>query len=138
MNQGATEAYSSPDPGANLIRCRQQYRKSFNYVTEPAQNAGLPGAVQYISHLAGVNKNGVYVDLGGMIKGINTPDTQTLFSPSSASANWFNTRSGADSGLAVVRNNGDMGMFIENPQAAGDAAGDLMAVHYVVDRRVNG
>jgi hypothetical protein len=115
-----------------LRECEAFYRKSFEYATAPAQNAGTVGAISYRAFVAGVSNAGVQVMFGTRM--FQVPGTFTFYNPSAANALWRNNTTGpGDSGAATADTAGEHGFFARNAQAAGDVVSDEIFIHYSVD-----
>jgi len=113
-----------------LDRCWRYYQKSFAYGTAPATAAGNVGVIQYYSKVAAVQPDVVMVYPRQVMR--ITP-VLTFFNPGAANAKWRNLTLAADSGVAAASGASDSQFAINNPQVAGDAANNLMAVHYTAD-----
>ena len=57
----------------------------------------------------------------------------TTYNPNAANANWRNIDLGADSGAPVTNQAVDWGVSVRNPQIAGDALGNQVAIHVTAD-----
>jgi len=117
---------------AVLNLCKRFYQKSFPYTTPPAQaSATYVGAVGYTAQIAsttdGYSMN-VYLPVDMLAATV-----PTFYSPTSANATWYNITGTADSGTAAATYYGANNFLINNPQVTGDAAGNLIAVHWSID-----
>jgi hypothetical protein len=110
-----------------LARCQRFYAKTFTLATAPAQNVGsVLGALSYRVAVTGATSGAAYWQFPVRMR---TAPTVTTYNPSAANANWRNTTDGADSGTATANNPSERGVEIQNGQAAGDAAGELVTIH---------
>lgn len=111
--------------------CQRYYEKSFERSTAVAQNSGSTlGAAAYRAAIAGVLAQGAYVRYAVRKRIAVTP---VLYNPSAANTNWRNSTAAADSGASSILDAGESGFYIGNAQAAGDAAGDRMTIHWSAD-----
>lgn len=118
-----------------LRRCQRYYEKSFSLGVAPVQNVGnSQGAAAYYAKAAGVANDGVPIEFSAQKP--NAAYTVTTYNPNAANANWRNTTLLADSGVPAATFRGTRSMVLTNPQAAGDALNDAMAVHWVADARL--
>jgi len=114
-----------------LLFCQRYYWKTFNQGTTPAQATGLTtGTFQYAVVVAAANRNGVYVQHPVIMRAAPAIIT---YNTNNANALWRNLSLVADSGAAVVNNAGDHGFLLTNAQVAGDAVGNLCAIHLTAD-----
>ena len=117
-----------------LRECQRFYTKSFAYGTAPAQNAGTVGAVGYRAEVASTTAG--YSLVAEFPTTMLAAPTMTYYSTGSSTAKWRNITGGTDSGTAATDASitiGDKRVVINNPQVAGDAAGNAIAVHYQAD-----
>ena len=115
---------------SDLQACQRLCEKSFDITTAPAQNSGVElGAPEYYCKVAGLNTDGRQIPYK-VAKRITAP-TVTTYSPGAASSSWWNySGTPAASGAATVRASGQSGFVIENAQAAADATGNRIAIHW--------
>jgi len=119
----------------SLQLVRTYFQKSFPYFTAPAQNSGnTSGALSYAVQQAGVRNGGQYARFSPAMRANGTP-TMVTFNPNAANANWRNFSLGADSGVVSFLGTGEAGVFIVNGQAAGDALGNGVGIHWTADAR---
>lgn len=118
------------DQQSDLAECQRFYEKSFDIATNPAQNSGTElGAVDYYCKVAGLNTDGRQVTYK-VAKRISAP-TVTTISPGAASSAWWNySGTPAASGAATVRASGQGSFVVENAQAAADATGNRIGIHW--------
>lgn len=110
-----------------LALCQRYFWKTFNQGVTPVQNVGSGvGAITYRTAVAGAVAHGARVPFPVPMM---TVPTVVTFNPNIANANWRNFTLAADSGVPAVTANGDSSIFIDNPQVAGDAAGNLQILH---------
>jgi hypothetical protein len=111
-----------------LRRCQRYYNKSFLYDQPPIYNIGTANeAVLYYASNAGALPKVTPVYYPVRMRA--TPAT-TFYNVSAVNGNWRNTGIPADSGAAAAFGASEDKMYIYNPQVAGDAIGNLFAVHY--------
>lgn len=115
------------------LRLQRYYFKTFPVGTAVAQSAGEAGSIEYKAQVAGTTA-GYTVSLLFPAEMRNV-GTVTTYSPSAASATWYNRNGGANSGtpstvMSFFR------IYIINPQAAGDNAGDRIQLHFTADSRM--
>lgn len=115
------------------LRLQRFYWKSFPVGTAVAQNAGESGSIEYKAQVAGTT-SGYTVTLTLPVE-MRIAGTLTTYSPSAASATWYNRNGGANSGTPTAAAD-FFRLYIINPQAAGDNAGDRIQVHVTVDARM--
>lgn len=114
-------------------RLKHYYRKSFEVGTAVAQNAGEGGSIEYKAQIAGTTAGFELVVPFDVP--MRTSPTITTYSPSAASAVWYNRNGGAASGTPTTLGRYHSVLLI-NPQAAGDNAGDRIQIHYSADARM--
>lgn len=125
--------FSNQGMGPELQRVCRFYQKSFALDTAPAQNVGAnTGEFHFSSPNAGA------IAMAGI--GITYPVrmfkagvTNTLYSPSSASAQIRNVTDAADLTASAVTANGETGMWLNATGTAGTAVGENLAVHWTSD-----
>lgn len=118
-----------------LAECQRYYWQSFQYGTTPVQNIGNTlSTINYFIQVAGATTSGLQVKHPVTMRA--TP-TVTGFNPQAANNKWRNTGAGADSGTpAFSSSSGTDYTLIQNPQVAGDAAGQNAALHATFNSRL--
>lgn len=114
-----------------LHLCNRYYWKTFPTGTAPAQNTGtVAGSITYITVAGGVNFYGpqIYYPTAMRIS-----PTITTYSPSDASAKWFNASRALVSGAATTFNAANTGFYVYDNQIAGDAVSQLINIHATAD-----
>jgi hypothetical protein len=117
-----------------LNECKSFYRKSFAYATAPAQSAGVPGSIAYTAQIASTTTGWTVFE--PFTPPMLVAPTITYYNPSASNAKWRNLTGAADSGTAATSGSitiTESGVNINNPQVAGDSAGNLIAVQYSAD-----
>ena len=117
-----------------LRRCQHFFCKSFLYGVAPATSAGLGGALGYRAEVASTTAG--YSTIAEFPVQMRAAPTVTYYNPSAGNAKWRNVTGGTDSGTAATDASitiGDKRVVVNNPQVAGDAAGNAIAVHYSAD-----
>ncbi len=110
-----------------LLACQRYYFKTFTQGVVPAAASGtILGALQYTAQLGTAISNGRKIRYPSTMR---TTPTLASLNPINAGSNWYNVTGGANSGTSSIINSNDRGVFLANAQAAGDAAGNLLAVH---------
>lgn len=115
-----------------VLQCERYYWKTFPVGTAPAQNtAAVVGAITYLTVTAGAgNFFGPQIYFPTPMR---TTPTIVTYSPSDASAKWFNASRALVSGAAATFNPGANGFFIYNAQIAGDLVNQLINIHVSAD-----
>jgi hypothetical protein len=114
-----------------LFLCQRYYWKSFDYAITPAQNSGsLNSAIVYRVKTAGVATDGQYVRFPVVMR---IAPTFTTYNVVALNNKWRNFGASADSGAPAFQAIGTGGLFVDNPQIAGDAAGHILAIHIAAD-----
>lgn len=115
-----------------LARCQRYFYKTFAQGVTPAQNIGSNvGALAYRCWVAGVASGGANLTFPVTMR---SAPTLTFYSPSAASANWYNATTAAQSGAASTTSVlGQNQAFIGSAQLAGDAANSFMVLHVTAD-----
>lgn len=116
-----------------LSRCQRYYFKTFNVDTAPSQNVGLnTGEFKFMSTVVGA------LAMAGV--GFRYPlsmraaaNTLTLYNPSAANAQVRDVTDAADQTASAVTANGEQGCWLTCTGAAGNAAGEHLAVHLSAD-----
>lgn len=138
LNEGSTPVIATPDSyDVEFARCQRRYYKTFNVDQVPAQNVGDHySASVYTAVRAGAN---VFRYMHFLPYPMRTEDRAsqsiTFYSPYAASATFYNVTGTANSGSgAQVANTWARNfVLLSNNQAAGDAVGDQVAVHFTLD-----
>lgn len=116
-----------------LRECEYYYAKTFPEGVVPAQNAGLPGIQGYFAYIDGISTGGIIWNYPVPMHAI---PAITTYSPSAASANWYNPDVAAPSGTAFPSDISTKNVVIRNPGVAGDFKGDLLCIHVTADARL--
>jgi len=118
-----------------LHDCLRYFWKTFRYTQAPQQGIGtVEGAIIYVVETAGAVFHGEPARFPVQMR---TIPTITTYNPVNANANWYNSSTAADSGTTnVVALSEDAFLIINNPQLAGDAAGNLISIHVTADARI--
>ena len=115
-----------------LRDCQRYYFKTFAQGTAPAQSAGTTGCLSYRVTTTGVSPSGQKLDFPATMR--TTPSTITTFSTSAASADWYNSTLSSASGTPTTTAAGDRGLYVLNPQVAGDSGlGNQIGIHVTCD-----
>jgi len=115
-------------------KCLRYYQKTFPLATAPAQaTAVYEGSL----HFKTQTTNGA---LGAMWQlpvplRISTA-TPVFYSPISANATWYNTRTAGDSGTASATYTSDKNVHVANPGVGADTTGDNFYVHASIDAEI--
>jgi len=131
---GQVLQYTKPGYVEDLIACQRYFEKSFVNGTAPASNAGNSGVEAYDAVLAGVNNYSIPVRY--QVPKFSVP-VVTTFNPGAAGAAWRNITSAANSGAATINNSSTNGFTLRNAQAAGDAAGNNIGIHWIANARLS-
>jgi len=111
---------------------RRYYRKSFDYETKPAQNAGNNTGEYFFPVIVGQPRAGNV--LWGL--GMRTAPVTTLYNPAAANAQIRNVTSAVDcTGSAGTGMQSGILITAATP-GAGANSGDRLAVHYTADARL--
>ena len=117
------------------LRVLRYFQKSFQYSVAPAQaTADLNGVLNYQAWRAGAASTQIPLVMKVPMR-ITNP-AFTFYNPVSANALWRNRTLNADSGAAAVLTTGEYYNTITNAQAALDAAGHTMSIHWTADARL--
>jgi hypothetical protein len=120
--------YVAPDPDAALWDCLAYYLKTFGQTIAPAQAAGNAGALSYLVQIASTTVGNLF-DWRFPRPMIQTP-TMTTYNPGAANTKWRNATAAGDSGTPTVGQLlSDAQCDFYNPQVAGDATGQIVAIH---------
>ncbi len=115
-----------------MRECQPYYWKSFPYGTAPAQNSGTyNGAIVYTPQVAGLTAG--FTDMVYLPQPMRARTAPTFYSPSSATAKWYNATLAADSGTASALYYEANNFAVNNPQVVGDLVGNVIAVHATID-----
>ena len=123
--------------GAITKLIERYYRKSFEYDTAPAQNAGLPGAFTFP-----VVAPGAVLAVGGGVvvpkmRGANFAAARiTFYNPAAANAFVRNVTLATDATTTASVNEGQGGFGFTQTGLAAWAVGNQLAVHYQMDGRL--
>lgn len=135
IGSSATAFEVTPYP-LMLQQVQRYYWKTFEQGTAVAQNAGATGALAYVAQIASTTAGGgIQVRYPTQLLGA---PVLTFYNPSAANAKWRNLSGATDSGTAAEFNGSSGGIFIQNPQAASDAAGAVLSVHVTANARLGG
>lgn len=104
-----------------LVLCQRYYCKTYNIDVAPA-TLSLVGSLEYRIQVTGTSgSSGVQWFFPARMR--STPTTVTAYNPEAANSKWRNVSFATDSGTAGIANNsGEIGVYIQNPQVAGDSA----------------
>lgn len=117
-----------------LLRCQRYYTKSFPYETEPAENAGLAGAVRTMASGAGSGSNNFVFSLRWPTTMAKTPDIGG-YNPSAANASARNLKDGTNTGVSVTGLTPESVILEPSTQDVLDSS-DEMAIHYTANASV--
>ncbi len=138
LELGAVATNFEQESFDTLIRKdHRRYYKSFPLATVPAQNAGVAGAYYFPPQAvaAATLTFGPMMPLPLYMRDV--AGTITTFNPSATNAQIRNVTVNADcSATTATSATGANGLYIFFTSAAGSAAGNANAVHYVVDKRI--
>lgn len=128
--------YRPHDVGAVIQECLRYYQKSFALGTTPAQNIGTgTGEQRFTAVTAGATtQRPPSVRFATPMRA--APTTVTLFNPSAANAQVRDITAAADCSASATTNISENGFDITATGAAGTAAGNSLAVHWVADARL--
>lgn len=124
------------EPNRELARLQRFYYKTFPKGTAVGNSKGSPGSINYIAQNAGVNGNGVQVQLP--VKMCGYPPVFTFCNPTNNDSNWYNQSVNASSGAPSIFSCNESGFFLYNPQVSADTKGSLMNIHCVANARLGG
>lgn len=142
INLGATPFIHPPLPEhEELIRVRRRFFKTFGPDVTPSQNSTTyANAPAYTACRAGANAHWLTYPLTTPLRTSIANTAVTFYSPFAATTAWWNYTGGAASGASSVIGTGGTEftsfqdcILLKNAQAAGDAVGDLISVHFAVD-----
>lgn len=121
-----------------LLLCQRYLNKSMPQGTAVAAGAGAPGAVTYVLQSSGTTIGGgaqVYFPNEMM----SAPHMFFYGTINGSSVKWGNQFLGVESGTPTPFCTSAKGVFISNPQVAGDInPGNLMSIHYLADSTLGG
>ncbi len=110
-----------------LQQCQRYYYKSFPQGVAPVVNVNsAAGCITYISQVASTAANGALLRYPVKMR---TSPTIVTYNPFATNATWRNITTGADSASPVNFSSSESGIFIGNPQLAGDLIGATMSIH---------
>lgn len=120
----------SPDTDRQELQRLDEFAKSFNLDTAPAQNVGLnTGEFKFqCTVIAAVGFAGVGVPFQQRLRA--APTTLTLYNPSAANAQIRNVTDSADCTGSTITANGEQGFWLSATGTAGGVAGEHYAVHW--------
>lgn len=118
-----------------LRSLQRYYWKSFPSGTVVGTGKGYPGAISYISQVAGATAYGVQVVFPTPM--LTTP-VITTYNPTSANAKWYNQSIPADSGASTIFNTGSTGFLLYNIGLGPEGAGQLINIHATANARLGG
>lgn len=142
VNGFIAEAFRRELFATTLEKTQRYYVQTFRYGTFPVQNIGSSEAtLQYRANVAGVANQAAsfFFPTNTRVQNAVVNGIATFYNPNAANANWRNVTGAADSGAAATAGANDEAerrLVITNPQVAGDAVGDLLAVHASFDVRM--
>ena len=115
-----------------ISACQRYYWKSFPYATAPAQGVGSAGAINYRTAVGGVVSQNRTINFPVLMR---SAPTVVTYNTVVANANWRNVTLALDSGVPTLAAGAgsDAQLEISNPQVAGDAAGNFIAIHATAD-----
>lgn len=131
ISSAATNFELRPDP-IELQLCMRYYQKTFRAGTKPLAGATNAGALNYSVVTAGANSRDFMWEY---FVPMRAAGTSTFYSPGESTSNWWNATDGAASGASstVSTYNSEYRRTIRNVQAAGDGAGESVAIHATID-----
>jgi hypothetical protein len=112
-------------------RCIRYYRKSFPFLTAPAQNAGSTGALR-ATQIVGASASQLLPPVVFETPMVATP-TVTLFNPFAANGEIRNTTLNSDWSGSGTSGLNSGGFHITGTSPGGSAAGNVAAVHWAAD-----
>lgn len=118
-----------------LFFAKRYFKKSFNYATAPAQNAGLGGAATLASQSAATAANALGFPIT-FAPSFRVAPSITTYNPSAANAQARNTDDAVDDSATAAVNASDSSMTITATPNAGNTAGDLHAVHWTASSQL--
>lgn len=128
-----------------LTDIQRYFWKSFNQGT-PCKNAqGVNGSLGYVTQSggAGVPGNGFMLknspNMSAFLDNtlpLTSNGSYVFYNPVNNNNKFYNVSQSADSGIPILWYPGDSGVFVENPQIAGDAANSLILIHASIDARL--
>ncbi len=117
-----------------LQKAMRYWQQTFAYGTFPVAASGnAAGAIIYRAAAAGVSPSGLFYPYGIPMR---SGPALTGYNIQAAGNTWRNLDAGANSGVPTTATGGERGMFINNPQVAGDAVGNSIGVHVTLDDRL--
>lgn len=133
VDDEAIQDWDCQTAGIEISRIERFYYKTFNLDTAPAQNVGLnTGEFKFMGTVVGaLAMAGVGHQYRNRMHRAGV--TLTLYNPSAATAQVRNVTDAADMTASAITANGEQGCWINCTGAAGNAAGEHMAVHLSVD-----
>lgn len=117
----------------SLRRCQYFFCKSYIYTSAPAATTFV-GCLVYTAQIASTVAG--WTTIAEFPISMRAAPTLTYYNPNGGNTKWRNLTGGADSGTAATAATfsiSDKRTAISNPQAAGDAAGNEIAIHYSAD-----
>lgn len=126
---GAATAFYRLGYNEQALWNRRFLRKSFRPTVAPAQNAGPDGAWRFVQVVgAGASQLWGWVSFGTLMRAV---PTITLYNPSAANAQMRNENAVADGSGTAASNATEDGFLITGTTAAGSAAGQQNAIHWL-------
>ncbi len=118
------------DQSLDEQRAKRYFTKTYDIDMLPGTNISA-GALQYLCAVAGVKQQGAHLRFAAAMR---ASPTITLFNPGGgATGKWRNITQGADSGTATDNATNPVATTLLNPQVAGEAQGDILAIHATFD-----
>jgi len=119
---------------AELGLAKRYYSKTFNEGVQPAQNAGLGGALCTRVPVASSYSSAYFQVPSGIYSGIGSSVAVTTFNPSNSNANWRDVTAGADVTVAVDPSSAKGGTGVQLATSATVAtAGDNLCIQVTYD-----
>lgn len=114
--------------------------KTFNQGVAPASAVGYAGAIGYIAQQPGLTTGGSVLLSLPVEMNPQGSATLTYYNPIvPASATWYNSTQSTSSGTpTTLLIDSRTNLVIQNPQVAGDAGGNLMYVHLLLQSQIGG
>lgn len=117
--------------GLEFEMCRRYYQKTFSYATAPVQNAGTStGEYRFVCNRAGASTDVGYYPFSPRMRTVNSV---TLYNPNAANAQIRNISAALDNTASTSGSTNDVGTALNCTGNAGNALGDILAVHLTVD-----
>ena len=138
IRPGTDQSFPRQNFGDALQQAKRYYWQTFQYGQIPVQGLGAlarTGAITYRATNAGAVAAGIMLRHPRQMR---AAPAVTFFNTSAANTNWRNETGGADSGAAAVDaiTSDNDSTFVQNPQVAGDAAGNTIAVAATFNARL--